>query len=275
MEPGHPKLAIAQQCALLGLPRSTFYYQPIQESVENLELMRRIDETYTRFPFYGAPKMTAHLRRETNGVINHKRVERLMRVMGLQATVPRKGLSRFAPEHKKYPYLLRDIRIERPNQVWASDITYIRLESGFLYLTAVLDWFSRYVLAWTLSNSLDSAFCVEALNLALRQGQPDIFNTDQGCQFTSEAFTGRLKESNILVSMDGRGRCFDNIFTERLWRTVKYEEIYLREYHETEAVYEALGAYFAFYNAERPHQSLGYRTPQEVHEQGGAAQKNV
>jgi putative transposase len=198
-----------------------------------------------------------------------------MRVMGLQATVPRKGLSRPALEHKKYPYLLRDLRIERPNQVWASDITYIRLEGGFLYLTAVLDCFSRYVLAWTLSNSLDSAFCVETLNLALRQGQPDIFNTDQGCQFTSESFTGRLQESNIQVSMDGRGRCFDNIFTERLWRTVKYEEIYLREYHGTEAVYEALGAYLAFYNAECPHQSLGYRTPQEVQEQGGAAQKKV
>ncbi len=274
MEPGHGELAISRQCALLGLPRSTYYYQPVERDPQELELMRRIDETYTCFPFYGSPKMTAHLSRTLGQPINHKRVERLMRVMGLRAVAPRKGLSHSAPQHKKYPYLLRDLPIVRPNQVWASDITYIGLAGGFLYLTAVIDWFSRYVLAWRLSNSLDTSFCVETLDEALRLGCPDIFNTDQGVQFTSGAFTKRLEESGIRISMDGRGRCFDNIFTERLWRSVKYEEVYLCEYADPPAADKALGAYFRFYNTQRPHQSLGYRTPQEVHWANGLETAN-
>jgi putative transposase len=257
-------LAVARQCALLGLARSTCYYEPASESPLNLELMGRIDREYTRLPFYGSPRMTQQLRR-LGYAVNEKRVERLMREMGLRAVVPRRGLSGACAYHKKWPYLLRGLKIERPNQVWSSDITYIGVRGGFFYLTAVMDWFSRYVLAWELSNSLDSTFCVEALERALSQSQPEIFNTDQGVQYTSDAFTGRLAKRGVRISMDGRGRCFDNIFTERLWKSVKYEEVYLKEYEDGRDARRSLDAYFSFYNLERFHQSLDWRVPYEVH----------
>ena len=227
-------------------------------------LMHLLDEQYTRTPFYGSPKMTQWLHRQ-GFAVNHKRVARLMQVMGLQAIAPRRNLSHGRKEHRKYPYLLNGMKIEHPNQVWSSDITYIRMARGFLYLTVVMDWFSRYVLAWELSKSLDSHFCLNALKSALRGGCPAIFNTDQGAQFTSEDFTSCLESSGIAVSMDGKGRCFDNIFTERLWRTVKYEEVYLKDYADAGAAARNLRNYFSFYNCERIHQSLAYRTPMEVH----------
>jgi putative transposase len=248
----------------VGLARSTFYYEAEPEDELNLELMRLLDEQYTRTPFYGSPKMTHWLRAEGYAV-NHKRVARLMRLMGLAAMVPRRGLSQGGKEHLKYPYLLGGMKIERPNQVWSSDITYVRLAGGFLYLVAVMDWFSRYVLAWELSNSLDSLFCLNALKTALRRERPEIFNTDQGVQFTSEDFTSCLESSGIAISMDGKGRCFDNIFTERLWRTVKYEEVYLQDYADAAQAARSLRNYFAFYNRERIHQSLAYQTPAQVH----------
>lgn len=226
--------------------------------------MRLIDEQYTRTPFYGVRKMTAWLRRKGYAV-NHKRVERLMRKMGLQAICPRPRTSQPAPGHHVYPYLLRGVTVDRPDQVWASDITYIRLQHGFIYLTAILDWFSRYVLAWSVSISLETEFCLAALDWALRDAVPEIFNSDQGSQFTSGAFTGRLESHGVSISMDGRGRFVDNIFVERLWRTVKYEEVYLHEYMTVPNAIDGLGAYFPFYNNERPHESLGYRTPSEAY----------
>jgi putative transposase len=264
VEEGHPRLSLARQCELLGLARSTFYYEPSGQDDLNLLLMRLIDEQYTRTPFYGSPKMTHWLRRE-GWAVNHKRVERLMREMGLQAALPRRNLSQSRKEHRKYPYLLGGMNIERPNQVWCSDITYVRMARGFVYLAAVMDWFSRYVLSWELSGSLDSTFCVDALKAALRQGRPEVFNTDQGSQFTSEEFTDCLLSSGVRISMDGRGRCFDNIFIERLWRTVKYEEVYLKDYEDARQAARSLGAYLGFYNEERLHESLGYRVPQEAH----------
>lgn len=252
------------ECRLLGLARSTYYYEPGAENGLNLELMRLIDEQYTRTPFYGSPKMTQWLRRQGRGV-NHKRIARLMQMMGLRAIAPRRSLSRGGKEHRKWPYLLAGMKIERPNQVWSSDITYIRMAHGFLYLVAVMDWFSRYVLSWELSNCLDSLFCVSALKRALRQGKPDVFNTDQGVQFTSGDFTAELERARIAISMDGRGRCFDNIFTERLWRTVKYEEVYLKDYADPGEAQSNLREYFAFYNGNRLHQALAYRTPSEMH----------
>lgn len=249
------------------MARSTFYYEPAGESPFNLSVMAAIDRVYTQLPYYGSPRMTAALRRQQFDV-NHKRVERLMRVMGLHAIAPSRRTSRPDKTHRIYPYLLRDLDVVRPNQVWCSDITYIGVRGGFVYLTAVMDWFSRYVLAWELSNTLDAEFCVAALFCALMQGQPEIFNTDQGCQFTSAAFTGCLEDNNVRISMDGRGRCFDNIFIERLWRSVKYEEVYLKEYADVPQTYRDLGAYFERYNHERLHQSLGYRTPADVHFSG-------
>lgn len=257
-------MSLARQCKLLGLSRSTFYYAPAGQDELNLLLMRLLDEQYTRTPFYGSPKMTHWLRRE-GWPVNHKRVERLMRVMGLQAALPRASLIRNGKEHRKYPYLLGGMTIERPNQVWCSDITYVRMTRGFVYLAAVMDWFSRYVLSWELSGSLDSSFCVEALKRALRQGRPEVFNTDQGSQFTSEEFTDCLLSSGVRISMDGRGRCFDNIFIERLWRTVKYEEVYLKDYGDAHLAARSLADYFDFYNRERLHESLGYQVPEEVH----------
>lgn len=264
INPQHPELSIRRQCELVGLNRSTFYWQPAGETALNLALMRMIDEQFTRTPFYGYRRMTVYLRRQ-GLTINGKRVARLMRNMGLQAVYPRPRTSQAAPQHPKYPYLLRGLEIQRPNQVWSSDITYVPLPGGFVYLVAVIDWYSRFVLSWQLSNTLDGAFCLDALRQALNYGLPEIFNTDQGAQFTAQAFTGALQEANIRISMDGRGRAFDNIFVERLWRTVKYEDIYIRDYASMPELAQGLEAYFHFYNHERYHQSLDYAVPAAVH----------
>lgn len=253
-----------RQCELLGICRSGYYYEPAMESPMNLMLMRLIDEQYTRFPFYGSPRMTAWLCREGYGV-NHKRIERLMREMGIHGVHPKRNLSRASEEHRKYPYLLGGLEVGHPNQVWCSDITYIRMPKGFVYLVAVMDWYSRFVLSWEISNTLDSQFCMEALERALLRASPEIFNTDQGVQFTSAAFTSRLASERIRISMDGRGRAFDNIFIERLWRSVKYEEAYLKDYATVMDAVTGIGGYFDLYNHERLHQSLGYRTPAEVY----------
>jgi putative transposase len=264
IESVHPTLSIRRQCELIGLNRATYYHQPVGETPFNLRLMPMIDEEYTRAPFYGYRKMTARLK-QRGYAVNRKRVARLMGKMGLQAIYPRPR--RFTPdqEHKKYPYLLRGLTITHPNQVWSADITYVPMLHGFMYLVAIMDWFSRFVLAWQLSNTLDGLFCLEALKLALPQGQPEIFNTDQGVQFTAHDFTGQLESNGIKISMDGRGRAFDNIFIERLWRSVKYEDIYINEYGTVPALEMGLGNYFQLYNYERPHQSLAYRTPADIH----------
>ena len=264
VESGPAQVPIYRRCELLGLSRSSLYYKPRPPDKLNEELMRRIDEQYTRTPFYGSPRMTEHLKRAGYGV-NRKRVRRLMRRMGLEAVGPKPRLSRANGEHRKYPYLLRNLKVDRPDQVWCSDITYIRLSGGFMYLTAVMDWHTRYVLSWELSNTLDSSFCVSALDRVLRRSKPEIFNTDQGSQYTSDVFVKRLKDAKVRISMDGRGRVFDNIFVERLWRTVKYEEVYLKDYRSAADAREHLRRYFDFYNNERPHQSLGYRTPSEAY----------
>ena len=264
IEPFHNQISIRRQCELIGLNRSSFYYQPAGESKLNLHLMHLIDKQYTKTPFYGWPRMTVYLCRQ-GYEINHKRVQRLMQKMGLQAVYPKPRSTVPSKEHKIYPYLLRGLRINRPNQVWAADITYVRMWQGFMYLVAIMDWFSRYVLAWELSNTLDGAFCLQALSRSLDQGRPEIFNTDQGAQFTALDFIDSLSNAGIRISMDGRGRAMDNIFVERLWRTVKYEDIYLRDYQSVPTLYAGLDRYFNFYNHERPHQSLGYLTPAEVH----------
>lgn len=227
-------------------------------------LMRLIDEQYTRTPFYGSRRMRVYLRELGYG-LNRKRVQRLMRLMGLEGVAPGPRTSRRQPEHKVYPYLLRDVVPVRPNQVWSTDITFIPMRVGFMYLVAILDWYSRYVVGWALSNTLDTGFCLEALERAFERGRPEIFNSDQGCQFTSEAFTGRLEAQGVRISMDGRGRVFDNIFVERLWRTIKHEDIYLKDYMTVPELDTGLAQYFRFYNNERPHQALGYRTPAIVH----------
>jgi len=262
-------ISLVRQCELLGLSRSGFYYRPVHPEGDtglNLHLMRLIDEQYTRTPFFGYRKMAVNLR-ERGYPVNKKRIQRLMQILGLEAIYPKPNLSKPHPEHKVYPYLLRGVAIERVNQVWSADITYIRLTSGWMYLVAVIDWFSRYVLSWEVSNTLETDFCLTALEQALRHGsgRPEVFNTDQGVQFTSQAFTGILKNCGIAISMDGRGRALDNIFVERLWRTVKYEEVYLNDYQSIPHGRQRLGAYFPFYNWERPHQSLGYRTPAHVY----------
>jgi putative transposase len=252
-------LSITRQCQLLGLPRSTWYYQPVGETAENLQLMRRIDELYLKRPFFGSRKMAQVLG------CNRKRTQRLMRLMGLEAIYPKQRTTLRAAGHKIYPYLLRNVPITRSDQVWSTDITYVPMRHGFLYLVAVIDWFSRYVLAWRLSNTLQGIFCLEALEEALAGGQPEIFNTDQGSQFTANAFTSRLEAQGVAVSMDGRGRALDNVFIERLWRSVKYEEVYLNDYEDGWQAATRLQAYFEFYGSERPHQALGYKTPQEVY----------
>ena len=267
IEPDHPSLSIVRQCELIGLPRASYYRGGAfgEETGENLELMRLIDEEYTRHPFYGSRKMRDWLQRQ-GYVVNRKRVRRLMRKMGLVSVAPKPNTSRPAPEHKIYPYLLRGLQIEQPNHVWCADITYIRLAHGFVYLTAVMDWHSRYVLAWEVSVTMEEEFCVSALESALRcHGRPQIFNTDQGSQFTGETFTGVLKDAKVDISMDGKGRAMDNIMVERLWRSVKYEEVYLKDYESVGELTAALKRYFAFYNEERPHQSHGGRTPAEVY----------
>lgn len=265
IELNHPTLSIRRQCELIGLNRATFYWQPASESSLNLRLMRLIDQEYTRAPFYGYRKMTARLNNEHGYQVNHKRVARLMGLMGLQASYPRPRTSLPDQQRRKYPYLLHGLDINRPNQVWATDITYLPMPTGFMYLVAVMDWFSRFVLAWQLSNTLDGAFCLDALRLALQMGQPDIFNSDQGSQFTAISFTGQLETAGIRVSMDGRGRFMDNIFIERLWRSLKYEDVYIKEYATVPALAAGLHDYFQLYNFERPHQSLQYRTPAAVH----------
>lgn len=253
-----------RQCELIGLTRSSYYYKPRDVGSDDLEVIRLIDEQYTRTPFYGVRRITEVLRR-LGYIINHKRVARLMRIMGLEAIYPKPRLSKARKENKKYPYLLKGISIEKPNQVWSSDITYIRLIHGFVYLIAIMDWFSRYVVSWAVSNTLDVYFCLEALEQALKKNRPVIFNSDQGSQFTSDPFTGQLLENGIQISMDGRGRVYDNIFVERLWRTVKYEEVYLKDYSDIRDVKAGLSSYFKFYNNERIHQSLSYRTPREIY----------
>jgi putative transposase len=253
-------LSVRRQCALLGLTRSNVYYQPAATSTEDLRLMRRLDEQYTACPFYGSRRMTRRLI-EQGEEVNRKRVQRLMRTMGLEAIYPKPRLSVAGRGHRIYPYLLRGMAIERPDQVWSADITYVPLASGFMYLAAVIDWFSRYVLAWRLSNTLDGSFCLEMLEEALGRGRPEVFNTDQGVQFTAQAWTGRLESARVAVSMDGKGRCLDNVFVERLWRTVKYEDIYLHGYETVPQLQQGLGRYFRFYNGERLHQALDYRTP--------------
>ena len=264
VEPGHPELSIRRQCELLGLNRSSYYYEPASESEENLAVMREIDRLYTQYPFLGYRVMTAMVRREIPDV-NKKRVQRLMRKMGLQAIYPQKKTSQPHPQHRVYPYLLRDLIIDRPNQVWCADITYVPMRRGFMYLVAIMDWHSRYILTWELSNSLDRFFCLTALDQALTQARPEIFNTDQGAQFTANDFTGRLLAQDIRISMDGRGRVFDNIFIERFWRTLKYQHIYLHDYETVVALWQGLRQYIQMYNEERPHQALKYRTPAEVY----------
>ena len=259
----HPSLSVVRQCKLLNISRSGLYYQPAGISEEDLTLMKLIDRQYLATPFYGARRIAAWLRKQEYRV-NRKRVRRLMRIMGLKAIYRRPRTSMPAPGHKIYPYLLSGMEIMRPNQVWAADITYIPMARGFLYLVAIIDWYSRYVLSWRLSNTLDADFCAQALEEALRKGRPDIFNTDQGAQFTSEAFTGLLRQRGVRISMDGKGRYSDNLFIERLWRTVKYEEVYLKAYQNGRDARVGIGDYFRFYNTERPHQALGYLTPAEV-----------
>lgn len=258
-------MSIRRQCELAGVGRSGLYYEPIGENELNLELMRKIDEQYLVTPFYGSRKMMLHLIGEGHEV-NRKRVQRLMRLMGIAAIYPKPRLSQKDHEHEVYPYLLRNVAIVRPDQVWSTDITYIPMAHGFLYLVAIIDWFSRYVLSWRLSNTLDTLFCIDALEEALSGSRrPEVFNSDQGSQFTSTAFTGRLKANSITISMDGRGRFLDNIFVERLWRSVKYEEVYLHAYENGREAHDRLGWYFPFYNTERFHQALDYRTPSEVY----------
>ena len=267
MEPTHEQITIERQCELLGLTRSMWYYQPKAEDPEDLCLMNLMDEQFLKTPFFGVLRMTEWLKKKLKEPINPKRVRRLLRKMGLMAVYPKPNLSKPTPGHKIYPYLLRGLEITRPNQVWSTDITYIRLAGGFVYLVAIIDWHSRYVLSWGVSVTLESGFCLEALDEAIRlYGKPDIFNSDQGCQFTSTEFTDRLKAEGIRISMDGRGRALDNIFIERLWRSVKYEEVYLHDYVTVPEAILGLKKYFLFYNSERQHQSLDYQTPQEVYE---------
>ena len=264
MDPSHGELSLRRQCQLLGMNRSGLYYEPVEDDVLTLTLMRLIDEQYTRTPFYGSRKILVFLR-EAGYSVNRKRVQRLMQKMGLYGISLGPNTSKRVQESRIWPYLLEGIKIVRPNQVWSTDITYIRLSKGFLYLVAIMDWYSRYVLAWRLSNSLETCFCLEALDEALGYGCPEIFNTDQGCQFTSEGFTQRLLAHDIKISMDSRGRALDNIFVERLWRSVKYEEVYLSGYETVQEAQAGLSRYFVFYNRERYHQALGYQTPASVH----------
>lgn len=264
--PTHANLSIRQQCELLSINRSSLYYKEEEESNYNLLLMNLIDEEYTRHPFIGIIKMTKYLE-DLGHKVNEKRVRRLTRLMGILAIYPRKkNPSKVNLEHKIYPYLLKDLVITRPNQVWSTDITYIKLMHGFVYLVAVLDWYSRFVLSWRVSNTLDTGFCIEALEEAIvLYGKADIFNTDQGSQFTSNDFTKILLDNGIQISMDGRGRVFDNIFTERLWRSVKYEEVFINAYSDVSEAKDRLGKYFYFYDYERHHQALNYKKPSEVY----------
>ena len=261
VERPHPQLSIKQQCRLLKVPRSTLYYKQKPVSDEDLALMRRIDELYLKWPFYGSRRMEAQLRHEGYDVCR-KRIQRLMRLMGIEAIYKKPNTSRKHPEHKIYPYLLKNLAVMRANQVWCADITYIPMAKGFVYLVAIMDWYSRRVLSWRLSITMETDFCVEALTEAIeRYGAPDIFNTDQGAQFTCSAFINTLEVEGIKISMDGKGRCIDNIFIERLWRSLKYEECYLKAYTSVAEARASIGAWIKFYNHERLHQALGYQTP--------------
>ena len=266
--PGRPGFSVSRQCKLVSISRSSFYRTPRGESPENLALMRRIDELFLKYPFYGSRQMVRQLRRDGVRVGRH-RVRRLMRLMGLEAIYQAPRTSAPHPAHRIYPYLLRRMTIDRPNQVWCADITYIPVRRGFLYLVAIMDWATRHVLAWRLSNTMDAGFCVEALNEALaRHGRPEIFNTDQGSQFTSLEFTGVLKDAQVAISMDGRGRCLDNVFIERLWRSLKYEAVYLHEMTDGFAAERVIGAWIEFHNTERPHSALDGQTPAEAYAAG-------
>ncbi len=268
----HPQLSVRRQCELLQLNRSTLYLPPGTESSENLLLMRRIDELFLRYPLYGSRRMASVL--STRHVsVNRKRVQRLMRVMGMEAIYPKPRTTQRDRNHKIYPYLLRHVAIERPDHVWSSDITYVPMPTGFMYLVAVIDWFSRYVLSWRLSNTLEGSFCVEALEMAAARRLPAIFNSDQGVQFTSHAFVSRLESWGVAISMDGRGRALDNAFIERLWRSLKYESIYLHEFATVPSLTQGLKEYFHYYCHERPHQALGYRTPAELYQARGRARR--
>lgn len=269
INPKNKELSISRQCELIDLPRSSFYRQQCKgESDKNLSLMRLIDEEYTRHPFFGTRQIRNYLRRQGYR-INRKRVQRLMRLMGIQSVAPKPNTSKPSNKHKIYPYLLGGLNINRSNQVWCTDLTYVRMPGGFVYLVAVMDWYSRKVLSWEVSVTMDDSFCVSALEKAIRRyGKPEIFNTDQGSQFTGKAFTDVLKAHGIRISMDGKGRALDNIMIERLWRSVKYEEIYLNDYASVLALIQSLEIYFDFYNTERPHTSFGVRTPAEVYDSG-------
>ena len=256
---------MVRQCELLGISRASLYYQPVGPSDEELTLLRLLDEQYLKTPFYGSRRMVAHLAQQGYQV-NRKRVQRLMRQLGLQAVYPKPKLSKRHPEHKVYPYLLRGVDIASVNQVWSTDITYLPVLKGHFYLVAVMDWFSRKVLSWQISNTMDGTFCVEALEDALLRYQtPTIFNSDQGAQFTANVFTGTLKKAEVAISMDGRGRCYDNIFIERLWRSLKYELIYLKAFDDGKHLAQEVNIWFQWYNRQRPHQSLNYRTPDEMY----------
>lgn len=265
IEEDNSLISISRQCEILGVARSTFYYKPVEKDDSDIKLMDIIDEIYTQYPFYGRRRITAHLRKIKGIQINIKKVDRLMNLMGLQAIYPKKNLSIPNLAHKKYPYLLSGMDITEVNQVWSTDITYIRLGKGFVYLCAVIDWHSRYILSWKLSNTMDTSFCLEALEEALKLGKPKIFNTDQGSQFTSNEFTSRLLLDGIQISMDGRGRALDNIFVERFWRSLKYENIYPNSYETYADAKLGIAEYFRFYNNDRLHQSLDYNTPTSVH----------
>ena len=264
LDPHNSTLSISRQCELLGLSRSSYYYQPCGESTDDVLLMKEIDKLYTKYPFYGARRIAVNLS-DTFQPINVKKVRRLMKLMGIEAIFPKPNLSKPNSEHKIFPYLLRDKKIEKVNQVWSTDITYIPMSNGFLYLCAIVDWYSRYILSWEISNTLTTDFCVKALKTALKSGEkPEIFNTDQGSQFTSNDFTKVLMSQEILISMDGKGRALDNIFVERFWRTIKYEYIYLHEFKDGKALFDGLLKFIQFYNFERKHQSLLYLTPHQV-----------
>ncbi len=258
------ELSLSTQCDLLSLSKGALYYKPVTMDQFSIAVMSFIDRQHIQTPFFGSRKMVVELRK--NGyIVNRKRVQRLMRKMGISAIYPKRSLSQRNKAHKIYPYLLKDVKIDAPNFVWSTDITYIQLREGFLYLVAIIDWYSRYVLSWRLSNTLDVSFCLEALEEALDKGTPIIFNSDQGSQFTSKDFTQILLDKGIKISMDGKGRVFDNIFIERLWRSIKYEDIYLRGYETCKETIDGLSKYFSFYNNQRPHQALGYKVPYEIH----------
>lgn len=273
VEPKHKKISVLRQCQLLGINRTGLYYRERSQSVEDGKLMRLIDEQYTRTPFYGYRRMAVYLR-NLGFAVNHKRVRQLMRKLGLEAIYPKPNLSKPGKEHLSFPYLLKEMTVDYADKVWATDITYLRIGSGFVYLLVIMDWHSRFVIEMEVSNSLESSVFVETLKRAVAGGKPEIFNSDQGSQFTAIEWLKILQENNIQISMDGRGRCFDNIFVERLWRTVKQEEVYLKEYLDVWEAEESLRNYFEFYNYQRPHQSLNYQTPFEVYQHGSKTKEN-